>query len=461
MFQQFDILMLMARGVRFPSSFFFVFISKNKLILLFQEVAYFGVASRATEYFSSLGYQAPNLSNPADYLLDVLSDDHRSEDARKESDLRVSSLLKAYQQSHLAKISSFDTNSEKNSESSDSTKKKTSSLSSWWNQVCVLTLRAARNSYHDKMTIGSRVFKNIVIGVVFGLIYLRMGHNQKSIGDRVGILFFLLLGQAMGAMLPALTVCMKTRLAELYVFLFLFLLYLVTFVVTTVVPQEKKVVNRERRAGMYQVSAYYLSKWAVEFPMQVGFPIVFGTIVYFLIGLQPVFSKYVLYQVVNILEAMCAEAMGIVVSVIVPDSNTAMSIGRIIQVVFMLFGGLYQNLGTIPPYFVWIAYVRYGKSTKMNHSLLLIALSLSLSPFYSHTRWGLQALAINEFTGLKFYCKPGEFTRNGTCPFTSGKQVLHSFHFDDQSLTVCILALVGIIIVYRFFGYVLLRIRRD
>ncbi len=68
----------------------------------FQEMAYFGPSAAATPYFAALGYQAPTFSNPADYFLDILTDDTRSEDARQDSDKRVTELLAAYRSSPIA-----------------------------------------------------------------------------------------------------------------------------------------------------------------------------------------------------------------------------------------------------------------------------------------------------------------------------------------------------------------------
>lgn len=50
-FEMFDRLMLLARG----------------------KIIYFNEASKAVEYFGSIGYQCPELSNPADYFMSMMS----------------------------------------------------------------------------------------------------------------------------------------------------------------------------------------------------------------------------------------------------------------------------------------------------------------------------------------------------------------------------------------------------
>jgi ATP-binding cassette subfamily G (WHITE) protein 2 len=51
-------------------------------------------------------------------------------------------------------------------------------------------------------------------------------------------------------------------------------------------PSEREIVLRERAAGSYKVSAYFLSKILAEGVIQVVYPIIFALIVYWLIGLQ-------------------------------------------------------------------------------------------------------------------------------------------------------------------------------
>ncbi|KAL3921614.1 MAG: hypothetical protein SGARI_006638, partial [Bacillariaceae sp.] len=59
-------------------------------------VLYMGEADKAVKYFSKLGYKCPAETNPAEFLLDLVSID--SEDAREasEDELRISFLAAAF-----------------------------------------------------------------------------------------------------------------------------------------------------------------------------------------------------------------------------------------------------------------------------------------------------------------------------------------------------------------------------
>ena len=53
------------------------------------------------------------------------------------------------------------------------------------------------------------------------------------------------------------------------------------------------VVNKERLGGQYRLSAYYLSKTAVEFSLTFSHPIIFYTPAFWMSGLSSKFSVFV------------------------------------------------------------------------------------------------------------------------------------------------------------------------
>ena len=52
-------------------------------------------------------------------------------------------------------------------------------------------------------------------------------------------------------------------------------------------PSEMVVVERERASNCYSLSAYYFAKMIAELPFNMLGPILFGSVVYFLVGLNP------------------------------------------------------------------------------------------------------------------------------------------------------------------------------
>lgn len=52
-------------------------------------------------------------------------------------------------------------------------------------------------------------------------------------------------------------------------------------------PSERMLVLRERAAGTYYASAYFMAKITSDTAVQLPVPVIFSAIVYFMIGLQP------------------------------------------------------------------------------------------------------------------------------------------------------------------------------
>lgn len=52
------------------------------------------------------------------------------------------------------------------------------------------------------------------------------------------------------------------------------------------------VINKERSAGWYRLSAYYLAKMTSELPLILVQPVFFGTIVYWSVGLNGVSAYF-------------------------------------------------------------------------------------------------------------------------------------------------------------------------
>jgi len=54
------------------------------------------------------------------------------------------------------------------------------------------------------------------------------------------------------------------------------------------VPTERGVISKERAAGAYRLSAYYIAKTVSELPIKIVIPTLFYTFVYWMSGLNDV-----------------------------------------------------------------------------------------------------------------------------------------------------------------------------
>ena len=83
--------------------------------------------------------------------------------------------------------------------------------------------------------------------------------------------------------------------------------------VLTLFQTERALILRERSAGLYRTSAFYLAKVFADMPVQVLEPLVFATIVYWMAGLQPIFWNYFMMMLTIELGAFAAGSMGLVI----------------------------------------------------------------------------------------------------------------------------------------------------
>ena len=61
------------------------------------------------------------------------------------------------------------------------------------------------------------------------------------------------------------------------------------------------------------------------------------------------------------------------------------------------------------------------------------------------------AVATNEFSGESFHCSDSQLV-NGSCPVTSGDQVLRTLDFDRYEIWECAVVLIFIYILLRLFA---------
>ena len=187
------------------SSIFSMF---DQLLLLSEGYAvYLGQADLADEYFNRVGYCCPIEFNPADYFLDILSPDNRSEERIAQSSTRIIELAKRWEEESQS-LSAKDENKNKekkilekditpviNSSRSFSRNYKIFSLLCWrsWSE-------AVRNRFGNFM----KLFVSILFSLILGGIYSNSGHGQKAYHNHIGLLFFVLINNIFANVLGVL-----------------------------------------------------------------------------------------------------------------------------------------------------------------------------------------------------------------------------------------------------------------
>ena len=80
--------------------------------------------------------------------------------------------------------------------------------------------------------------------------------------------------------------------------------------------------------------------------------VVYCSIIYWSVGLNPIFTRFVVFTVTIVLNTFCALAIGFCVSAASPTSVIALAIGPPVLIIFLLFGksiSHYTCLSVDPP----------------------------------------------------------------------------------------------------------------
>ena len=276
--------------------------------------------------------------------------------------------------------------------------RKTISFSTFFVDTFVLFQRAVREIYRDWATLLIKTATVLFFSVLLALIYRDLPITQRSIQDRLGLLFFVVINQSFG---PAVGV-------------------------VSVFPDERVLIEQERGVSrIYSLASYFIARVAVELPLQVISSFLYSIIVYFAVGLQAGIN-FLFFWLLVMLSAFCSVALGFLISSVAPSAVIANSIIAPVLIVLILVGGFYINEGALPPGAGWL-------------------------PYISYVGWGFKGLVINEFTGLEFSCPQGG---DASLCIQTGEQVIAGLSFAEFSLTVCFVALLVIFIGLILLAYV-------
>eukprot|EP01135_Chromosphaera_perkinsii_P006341 Nk52_evm70s485 gene=Nk52_evmTU70s485 len=377
----------------------------DKLLVLSQgRTVYFGPRSEAVPYYTKQGLPCPMHTNPADFFLDISTVDPRTKESLLETQGRLDFLYDQYKKSSYnekveAECSKLSRNVQSDSDTFMSRLKfkPNKNFQPWLMEFAILFRRAFNSFRREKRVTVIQLFQNIFMGLLAGFIFFQVDDNQAGIQNRNGALFF-------GVLNP----CFSSLLA-----------------IITIFQLEKEVFRRERAAGAYRVSSYYLSKSIAEIPMQLVFPSLYGILFYFLVGFQTEADRFFVYLILLLLTVFCAQSMGLCISAIAPSLQIGQIIAPMLMILFMLFGGFYLNSNDVTPVFTWIQHI-------------------------SFIYYGFRSQCVNEYKGATFTCETSNFC------LRTGEEVLESLGFQDVEIWKDVLILIGIGLAWRTAAYLVL-----
>ena len=228
---------------------------QNLVLLRAGRIVYLGPAEEAEHFFQGLGFKCPPNENPADYFLDVITPSSNEDSMLPEQ-------FETLQKSAEAQSAALDLSSGIDHPLPPR------ATTPWGHQFVVLFRRTMKDLLRRRSLLATQLAQTVIMAVLIGTAFKQIGTSESSILRRQPVLFFCVINQG----------------------IFGSLLVINSF------PQERMLVLRERAAGTYYVSAYFLAKSMAEMIFQLIIPVLFTCIVYFLIGLHEVPAKFFVFM---------------------------------------------------------------------------------------------------------------------------------------------------------------------
>ncbi|KAI3696831.1 hypothetical protein L6452_29410 [Arctium lappa] len=342
----------------------------DKLILLGKgSLLYFGKASEAMVYFSSIGCSPMIAMNPAEFLLDLANGNMNEVSVPSELADRVQLgnsqretkngkptpavvhdyLVEAYETrvaEETKKELMISTPLDEEIKSSVQTMKREWGAS-WREQYSILFWRGLKERQHDYFS-WLRITQVLVTAVILGLLWWQSSvHSPKELDDQAGLLFFI---AVFWAFFPVFTA-------------------IFTF------PQERAMLNKERAADMYRLSAYFMARTTSDLPLDLFLPMLFLVVVYFMAGLRQTVDSFFLTMIIVFLCIVAAQGLGLAIGATLTDLKRATTLASVTVMAFMLAGGYFVK--DVPIFISWLRYLSFNYHT---YRLLLKVQYETISP---------------------------------------------------------------------------------
>ncbi|KAL3895831.1 MAG: hypothetical protein SGCHY_004460 [Lobulomycetales sp.] len=316
----------------------------DKIILLSAgRIVFFGCLEDAISHFESLGYPLPPRVNPSDYFLDVITLDQRNDEKKQESLQRIEMFTQAWINLEKSRNSIADPLADQIPVEADQSliaRSEAKWPSTWFNEFLTLLERNLKDEVRNPETLGATIGQGIVILLLMGGLFWQLGiymssfhvfpgYGQDSIQNRIGVIFFIIVNQSMGTVMPTIAVF----------------------------PTQRQIIRRERASNSYRASSAFLSKFVSSIPLTVVSCLILCVPVYWMIGLQANLQKYCLFVGVILAHSVIMSSLGLAIGSAVPTVRIGQIIGPLIVVVFLLFAGNLLNLETLPVALKWLQYI--------------------------------------------------------------------------------------------------------
>jgi len=195
------------------------------------------------------------------------------------------------------------------------------------------------------------------------------------------------------------------------------------------------VFYKEREDRMYGTAAFFVSYLLVELPLNFLGAATFSLLAYFVLGMYASAGSFFLFTFIIWLMLVQGETMGMIMCGLIYDVGLATSFAGVFVTVFTIMAGYFRPTGELP----WVLRV-------INYGLVF--------------QYAAEILAINEFEHLTFSCPGDQALSDGSCPFSTGNQVLDTYTFQKDREWPYLGVLIALVCLYRLGAFLVLKYYR-
>ncbi|PYH74738.1 putative ABC transporter [Aspergillus vadensis CBS 113365] len=385
----------------------------DKLLLLSSgKTCYFGPVTEVPTYFDSIGYSLPMNTNPAEFILDLVSSDFAGSTHAMSKD-QVQRIHTSWSESSSAaalteQVSQRSTISEK-----QSTKLDMDELSRPGILSITLTLlhRSFIKSYRDVVAYGIRIVMYLGLAIMMGTVWLRLHTEQSYIQPFINAIFF---GSAFMS--------------------FMAVAYVPAFI------EDRMTFVKERANGLYGALPFIVSNFIIGLPFLFLISLLFSIISYWLSNFNPTATSFFTWVMWLFLDLVAAESLVVFMTSIFPNFVISLALVAFANGLWMSVGGFLVTPKILNPFWKYVFH------------------------YIDYQAYVFQGMMVNEFQHRIYSCGDScqcmyQTDLASECKIR-GTGVLQEYGYATGRTGKWVGILVGIIAVYRLFAYFALVLRR-
>lgn len=247
------------------------------------QVAFNGPSSSILPYFAKVGHPCPDLTNPADHVLDMISVNLQSEEKEKASRASVAKLLDAWKSELSNQNLSSAALEERPVINLPAELGAYQGTANATMAFTVLLRRSIKSFFRSPHLIIARLSQVSSIGIILVLFFSPLGDGYVGISNRLGL---------------------AQQITSLY--------YIGMLNNMAIYPAEKEVFYREFDDGIYGVFSFFAAYTALEMPFEFMTSFIFSALGFIVPGLRRTVSLYFAASYATFIIVNCGESLGII-----------------------------------------------------------------------------------------------------------------------------------------------------